>query len=306
MAPITRAAAVVNYSSGRSRFIPELWHGEIIEKFYPATCLHKIASTTYEGTISGKGDTVIIRTGPDIAWTDGEIGEELTYVRPDSTALELYINKLKRFGVIVDDVDKIQSDLKLLAMWTQDAAEQKKIVIEKDIFADIYTEAGHAGPDQGANGDIDLGETAAPREITSTNIIDFILDLGQLKDENNVPESQRWTVLPPWAMRLIKSSDLKDASLAGDGTSMLRNGRVGMIDRETLYMSNNLSTVTDTTKCTHIISGHPKGFTFASQIDNMKSGVSEVYDGEWIRGKVVYGRKVVKPETFIHGYITKG
>lgn len=307
MAGPTRATGVATYaSSGTNRFIPELWHGEILEKFYPGTCLHKIASTDYEGTISNKGDTVIIRTGPDIAWTDSEVGEEINYTRPESAAIELNIDNLKRFGIIVDDVDKIQSDLKLMAMFTKDAAEQKKIVIEKDIFANVYTEAGHSGLTAGVDSDINLGVAGTPRQVTSTNILEFLLDLGQLKDENNVPESDRWTVLPPWATRMIKSSDLSDASVAGDGTSILRSGRLGMINNETIYMSNNMETVTDTTKCTHILSGHPKGLTFASQIDSMKSGVSEKYDGEWIRGKVLYGYKCVKPEAMIHGYITKG
>jgi len=49
MAGVSRAQGWVNYAGGTSRFIPELWNGEIIEKFYPATCLHKIASTKYEG-----------------------------------------------------------------------------------------------------------------------------------------------------------------------------------------------------------------------------------------------------------------
>ena len=58
--------------------------------------------------------------------------------------------------------------------------------------------------------------------------------------EQNIPETGRWLVIPAWLAAMIKKSELRDVSLSGDGASMLRNGRLGMIDRFTLYMSNLL------------------------------------------------------------------
>ena len=59
-------------------------------------------------------------------------------------------------------------------------------------------------------------------------------------DEQNIPEQGRWIVMPAWAAALIKASELRQAYLSGDQTSILRNGRLGMIDRFTLYVSNLL------------------------------------------------------------------
>ncbi len=53
----------------------------------------------------------------------------------------------------------------------------------------------------------------------------------------------------PWVCGMIKKSELKDASLAGDGTSIVRNGRLGIIDRFTLYCSNNLANAAGVTQC---------------------------------------------------------
>ena len=47
-------------------FIPEIWSGKLLEKFYAATILAAIANTDYEGEIKSKGDTVHIRTRPTI------------------------------------------------------------------------------------------------------------------------------------------------------------------------------------------------------------------------------------------------
>ena len=92
---------------------------------------------------------------------------------------------------------------------------------------------------------------------------------------------------------LIKQSDLKDASITGDSQSPLRNGRLGMIDRFTVYVSNNLFKSGAEFSC---IAGHKMGFTFASQMTNMETIRSETTFGNIIRGLQVYGYKVVKPE----------
>jgi len=100
---------------------------------------------------------------------------------------------------------------------------------------------------------------------------------------------------------MIKKSDLKDASLTGDSVSILRNGRLGMIDRFTVYMSHNLSVSSGKFS---IIAGHKMGFTFASQMTNMETIRSESTFGNIIRGLQVYGYKVVKPEALAQGIIT--
>jgi hypothetical protein len=103
---------------------------------------------------------------------------------------------------------------------------------------------------------------------------------------------------------MIKKSDLKDASLAGDSTSILRNGRLGMIDRFTLYISHNLNSVTDGgNKCFNIVAGTKMGLTFASQMTEMESLRAESTFGNIIRGLQVYGFKVVKPEALALGYV---
>ena len=49
-------------------------------------------------------------------------------------------------------------------------------------------------------------------------------------------------IIDPATAAIIKNSDLKQAYLTGDAESPLRNGNIGMIDRFTVYVSNNLPT----------------------------------------------------------------
>ena len=125
--------------------------------------------------------------------------------------------------------------------------------------------------------------------------------MGLVLDEANSPESDRFLVVPAKMGAHIKSSDLKDASITGDGSSPLRNGRLGMIDRFTVYVSHNLN---KTGAEFDLIAGHKMGFTFASQMTNLETLRSETTFGNIIRGLQVYGYKVTKGEALCQSVVT--
>lgn len=283
-------------------FIPELWAGKLIEHFYDATVLTQISNTEYEGMIKAHGDTVHIRTTPTITIRDYVKGQTLQVERPDSDPLELLIDKGKYFNAVEDDVDAIQTDVKLMDVWSKDASERMKIEIDQDVLTNMLTDisAENQGLTAGAKtASFNLGTSGSPLTVTkdgaggTTSITELIIDLGTVLDEANCPESDRYLVLPAKAVGLIKKSELKDASLSGDGTSIMRNGKVGMIDRFTIYLSHNLYTSSGKT---NIIAGTKRGLTFASQMTKMETLRSESTFGTLIRGLQVYGYKVVKPE----------
>ena len=288
-----------NYSGN---FIPEIWSGKLIENFYDATVLAAISNTDYEGEIRQYGDTVNIRTTPEITIRDYVKGQSLTVENPDKPKLQLVIDKGEYFACVEDDVDKVQSDINLMDTWSKDASERMKIKIDQRVLTDILP--GIAATNKGAtageqSGSFNLGTTAAPLTVTkdgaggTTSVVDLIVDMGTVLDEANAPEGDRFLVIPAKMAGLIKKSELKDASLTGDGMSVVRNGRLGMIDRFTIYVSHNLYVSSGKY---NIISGHKMGFTFASQMTNMETIRSETTFGNIIRGLQVYGYQVIKPE----------
>jgi hypothetical protein len=178
-----------------------------------------------------------------------------------------------------------------------------KIKIDRRVLVDMLP--GIAATNKGAtagriSGDINLGTTAAARAINPTTVLDYIVDAGVVLDEANCPESDRFLVIPAKMAGVIKQSDLKDASLTGDSESVLRNGRLGRIDRFTVYTSHNLM---QTSGKYHIIAGHKSGLTFASQMTKMETLRAQTTFGNIIRGLQVYGYKVVKPEALVEGVV---
>ena len=257
------------------------------------------------------GDKVYVRTTPTIQINDYQRGGGLRYEHPQSDGVMLNIDKGKYFGFTCNDIDRHQSDLNLMDNWGGDASEQMKIVVDKDILGNIYGDvsAENSGSTAGVDSQsIDLGTPGTPITLTKTNILDVIVDCGTVLDEQNVPETGRWLVLPPWAVAMVKKSDLQDASLSGDGTSILRNGRIGMIDRFTVYSSNNLTHVTDSgsTRTVNAVFGHKAGLTFASQMTQMETLKNPDDFGDLVRGLNVYGYEVIEGKYLGHLYADKG
>jgi hypothetical protein len=299
-------------------FIPEIWSGKLIEKFYAATVLAAISNTDYEGEIKNLGDTVKIRTKPTITIKDYRADGLLELERPKGSLVELNIDKAKYFNTILDDVMEVQSDLNNMSLWADDASEQMKIVIDTQVLTDLYGEAhpDNMGTAAGkVSGDINLGESGAPLVIVSdeagageVDVIDLILRLGQVLDEQNIPEQGRWLIIPTWVSTMIKRSELRQAYLSGDGVSMLRNGRLGMIDRFTVYVSNLLPNGVPAGVLAGefvIYAGHAHALTFASQINNVESMRSEMTFGTILRGLQVYGYEVIDNVALAEAVITK-
>jgi len=301
-------------------FIPQIWSGKLVEKFYAATVLAAISNTDYEGEIKNAGDSVRIRTKPTITIRDYRADGDLAVDRPEGSYLDLTIDQGKYFNLILDDVMEVQSDLNLMSMWADDASEQFKITVDTAVLKGLVNGAAattNRGAAAGAiSGDINLGVTSTgPLAVTAApatnkvDVLDMILRLGQVLDEQNIPETGRWLVIPTWVATLIKKSELRQAYLSGDSTTMLRNGRLGMVDRFTIYVSNLLpsGTAGGVASGEHVVfAGHAHGLTFASQFTNMETLRSERTFGQLVRGLQVYGYKVVDGKALAQAIITKG
>ncbi len=297
-----------NYSStganNTAKFIPQKWSGKLVEKFYLATVFTDISNTDWEGEIKSHGDEVIIRTIPSIVISNYIKGQTLNYEQPESANVSLKIDQGKYFAFEVKRIDEYQSDLNLMDEFSTDGGEQMKIAVDSDVLGTVYTsaDANNAGKTAGKiSGDIDLGDATTPVAVTKTNILDLLVDYGTILDEQNNPESNRYVVMPAKMCGLIKKSDLKDASLAGDGTSIMRNGRLGMIDRFTLYLSNQVNVAAGKYD---VIFGHKCAITFAGQITHMEEIDNQNDFGRLVRSLFVYGFEVIKPESLGHSVVT--
>lgn len=322
-------------------FIPTLYSGQLLVKFYESSVLGAMSNTDYEGEIKGQGDSVLIRSLPNIAIKTHTKGMTLENEYPAIQSLSMNIDKGRYYAFVTDDIDEAQTDIKsYIGNFTSEAAYHLRNEVEKEVLKGVVPDVGLQGTVRG----IDLGaigSTAAatpaatganPVDLDKSNILDKIIECGQLLDENNVPEDGRFLLLPPAFISLLKLSDLRQAQLTGDSVTPLRNGQVGMIDRFTIYSTNNLkadvasastngnetviSSLSDlgsdeaaggsgtaldvaqseaTGAFRNCLFGHKAGISFASQMVKSESMTNPDGFGQLHRGLHVFGYKVVKP-----------
>lgn len=312
MALLGQAAGYPNFSSeGTGKYTPEIYSQKMLIKFYLTTVFGEISNTDYEGEIKSKGDTVIIRTAPDVTIRDYIKGQDLVYESPNSAAVELEINKAKYYAMRIDRIDEVQNDMTLMDKWSDDAGRRLAISVDTDILSNFYADAatGNYGATAGViSGGYNLGTAAAPISLhtgatsgTDINVIDAIMNAEATLSEQNVPEDdERWIVLPTWATNVLQTSDLRRADSMGypANQDVLRNGKLGRLGQFTIYRSNNLP---KSGTNTIIPFGHKSGLTFASQLIDTETLPHPTAFGTIQRGLQVYGYKVVKGESI--GYM---
>jgi hypothetical protein len=259
-----------------------------------------------------------IRTKPTLQINNYLVNGDLALQRPAGSSVELTIDQGKYFAAILDDVIEKQSDINNLSIWADDASEQMKITVDTDVLSFLLGQANAAnmGATAGAiSGNINLGVTGTPVSTVGRNpstgqveIIDLILRIGQALDEQNIPETGRWVVVPTWASFQLKRSELREVFVSGDQISILRNGRFGQVDRFTIYASNLLpkGPVTGLAAGEWVVyGGHAHGLTFASQLTNVETIRSERTFGQILRGLQVYGRQVLDSKAICQAVVTQ-
>lgn len=308
MAVYPVAPGAPDYSStSTNAYIPAIYSALLVKKFYPATLFGEISNTLYEGDIKTSGDTVFIRTRPTIETFSYKKGMVLPVQNPSSAYETLKIDQGEGFSFALDRVDEFQSDVKLMSAWAEDASAQMKQVIDRNVLRQIArgTITGAANVMGGSYTSIlgstyTLGTYASPgTDIYSattatyaTNLLDRILAYARILDENAVPDEDRFVVLPPASIQILKQSDLKLAYLTGDSVSPLRNGKVGMIDRFKIFSSNNLDR--KAANQAGILFGHKYATTFATQITESRIIENPFAFGKMMQGLQVYGMSCIK------------
>lgn len=323
--PVVGSGAFDTNPSYSGAFIPQLWSNKLNAKFYANTMLTEICNTSWEGEIKNQGDTINIRTAPSITINDyAGAGSTLTNEVPVPITQAMQINKGKYFSVQVNDVLAHQADMDLMNTFTEDAAKQLKISIENEVFFNQFVTEGAAAANKGAtagalSSGYNLGTDTAPiDQATPANVLNAILKMSSVLDEQNVPEDGRWLVMSPFDRQLLMQTNIAQAYFTGDASSTIRTGKIGMLDRFEVYVSNLLpkgqaakalvaglsataggATVSNAKARRMMVAGTKAGCSFASQISKTEPLRNQTDFGDIVRGLAVYGRKVVKNDCLV-------
>lgn len=280
-----------------ANFIPTVWSARMQRALRKALVFAQLGviNRDYEGDINEKGDKVkIIMIG------DAEIKDYTRNADIDppqelsDSASELEVDQGKYFNFAVDDVDKRQAQPDFL---NQSMERQGYLLRDK---ADSFVAARMSAGVQAAN---ILGTSGSPKTITSANeSYSYLVDLGTLLDEANVPQEGRWAIVPPWYHGLLR----KKPEFVSQGTPQsedrLANGNVGNAAGFEIMKSNNCPSASTTFE---LICGVGLAVTYADQILKTEAYRPERRFSDAMKGLHVYGAKVVRPEMLAKLYVTR-
>lgn len=304
-------AAASGYPQYSGNLITPLFSMELLEQFYCSSIYSDISTTEYSGELVNCGDQITFWKEPEVRIRDTTKNAPIVHDTLDSEPLTMVVDKAKDFSIKISQIDEKQicNWDSFKAAFLKRASYQLAQSIDQTLLAQMYTEVNPSN--QGANagvrsGDINLGETGAPVALTADNILDTLLAIHTVLDEQCAPTEGRFVVLPPKAILLLQTSDLRSALVTGLGESPLVNGRLpGTVAGFNVLRSINVPTTYDTgagATAHHIVAGVKMATAFAAQIE--KTRVIEDKD-DWstfYQGLSVYGFKVMYDKALAHLY----
>lgn len=275
---------------GVENFVPTLWSARILQNLQKSLVFGQtgVINRDYEGEISEAGDTVKINSIGAITVSDYARNTDMNSPEDVAGAGQmLTIDQSKYFNFQVDDIDRVQTRPDVMNEAMREASYALRDELDGHLAAkwDQIATANNIGTD--GSPQTDLGTDDVP--------YNYLLQLGTLLDESNIPTEGRWAIVPPWYKELL----LKDSRLINPGTPQaedrLANGNavVMRLAGFTILQSNNIvNTSNDNYK---IMAGHPMAWTLAEQIIKTEAYRMELRFADAVKGLHVYGTKVVRP-----------
>jgi hypothetical protein len=275
-------------------FRPEIWSANLLVATRKTLVYGDCVNRDYEGEISAAGDTVRITSigRPTIS----------SYV-PNSTVINpeqvndsqrtLVVDQSKFFAFAVDDVDARQAKGNVIPQSMNEAAYGFADVIDQYVANSMYTGI------QTAN---QVGSITVAANTPSDFYDKVLVPLKIKLDLANVPTEGRWINVRPEAHgALLRDSRFVKVNESGTSEA-LRNGMVGRAAGFDIRLTNNAPNTTGSEYVT--IAGTNAAYTFAEQINKVEAYRPQNSFSDAVKGLVLYGGKLVRPDFLASALVT--
>jgi len=282
-------------------FIPEIYSKKVQIALRKAAVAEAVCNTDYMGEISSFGDTVNIIKEPQIAVADYTRGLAVTSTDLTDQELVLTVDQAKSFSFKIDDLEKRFSHVNFQAIAADNAAYALRDAMDSNILAAISA---------GATATAGMGTTSTPIDIGfASGEVDPLNQMAlaaKVLDEANAPEDGRWFVAAPeWYNQLSNSASKLLSVDFNAGQGSIRNGLVasGLLRGFSMYKSNNLptndlsgATPAGSATAPEALFGHMSSTAAASSMNKVETVRDTGTFSDIVRGLMVWGRKVLRPE----------
>jgi len=297
------AAGYGNLSQGN--FSPVIYSKKAQLKFRKINVAQAVTNTEYTGEISNMGDTVNIIVEPTVVVSSYVRGQSIDVQDLDDTQKQLVVDQGNYYGFAIDDVERRHAHHNWEALASDEAAYRLRDAFDSNIFTFMKDNVASART---------LGSTSTPLKVnfdgsytlgTEVTPTLTLATLARYLDEQNVPMENRWAVVDPFFVELLRNDDSKLINDDYTEKGALNNGMVTTrpIHGFKLYVSNNLPSTgtgpsaTSGTNYGYIFAGHTSAVCTAEHIKTAEKIRAERTFADIIRGLHIFGRSLLRTES---------
>lgn len=255
-------------------FIPVVWEARLLANFHKASIADVITTKPTEI----KGNKITFNKVGAVAVKD--YTGSVTFDDIATSSVDVNMNQQKYFAFKVKDVDKVQAAGDLVDAHTAEAGATLQETVDGYVLG-LYT---------GVHADNAIGDDVTPIALDKTNVYDYIVDLGTKLNKKKVPKADRYVVVNSDALGLLSKDDRFTST-----PNVLENGVVEgqKINGMQVVVSEEIANVSGKLK---IMALHQSAIGYGKQIDDMEAMRLESDFADGIRGQLVYGSSVLRPE----------
>ncbi len=270
-----------NYNS-----IEKVISAEIMRTNEDNLLANRICNTSFVGDIKNRGDSVTFvgLNDPTVYDYEGTVN----YEDIQDTATVLRIDQDKAFSFKVADLEALRSSLGLKDSQAKRASYNLKKEVDAYVFG-LYEQADNYFEDA--------------KSVTPANVLQLIGEVKEMLETKNVQDGRIWIVVPPFIKTKLMLAGIKFQINNGVNGS----GTIGFTDELgcDLYVSNQLATEDNGT--VHLMAGSYSAIAYAEQVLDIQyiDRLENSFDSA-VRGRIVFGAKVIKPEELVDVPVTDG
>jgi hypothetical protein len=257
-------------------FIASVWEGKLLANFRKAS----IADVITSKPVKIEGNKIIFNRAGSVDVKD--YAGTVDWDSVSTTPVELNMDQKKYFAFSVDDVDAIQAAGDLVDAHTAEASASLQETVDKFVLG-LYT---------GAHADNVIGDDTTPIALTKTNIYDTIVDLGTKLSKKKVPKSDRFVVINAEALGLLSKDDRFTKN-----PTVLENGVVEGQKINSLQVVVSEELATNANGDYKILALHKSAIGHGKQLDKTEAMRLQNTIADGVRGLMVYGGEVIRPES---------
>ena len=342
--------AITSASGGFSNnFSPIMYSKQAQIALRKAAVTNAITNNSYFGEIANQGDVVRIQKEPDVTVNALQRHTAISVQKLADEDFSLTIDKANYFAFKMDDIEEQFSHVDFVSLAADRAAYKMADSLDTDVLSYMsgYTTAGAKisgvsgtaqHPTSGnltgefltanhlkkgdfssittsgaADHSIPLatrlpGLTAIPTATVTP--LTVIARMARKMDTANVDSRDRWLVIDPIMVELLKDEDSRLVNADFGGNGELMNGLVANnIHGFKVYVSNALpskgtgagtaGTANQDSNFGVILAGQMEAVASAEQINKVENYRDPDSFADIVRGMHLYGRKILRPEALV-------